>query len=150
MKIATGCTWQIRRQALDRFRTGLQHGLIAAQANADPEHRVRLASIIETRATERIRRAPGASPWLWREVGTARLIGGDPEGAERAFLTAYQLWPHEQAEYGLGLAMAAQNRRIEALHHLARVCRVNPVLAAEITDADLRRSVMEVIRAPRP
>jgi hypothetical protein len=68
------------------------------------------------------------------------------------------LWPHEEAEFGLGLALAAEGERIaaagvdpghrrgEAILHLARVCRTNPALLELINDPELRRSVAEIVR----
>jgi hypothetical protein len=94
-------------------------------------------------------------------VGQARLARGDDAGAETAFRDAMALWPHEEAEFGLGLALAAQdrrfkeegrpldprNRRGEAIVHLARVCRTNPALLELIDDEDLRHAVAEIVEA---
>ncbi len=71
------------------------------------------------------------------------------------------LWPHEEAEFGLGLSLAAQdhrfrqqgraldsrNRRGEAIVHLARVCRTNPALLEFIEEDDLRQAVREIVDA---
>jgi hypothetical protein len=148
--MTAACVWQIRRLALDRFRADIHRHLVAIQTSIDPQQRARKASMIEDLVMRRITEAPSASPWLWREVGKAHLVGGDPAAAAAAFSTAYELWPHEEPEFGLGLALAAQNRRNEALFHLARVCRVNPRLIAEIADADLRRSVTVLIDSRNP
>ncbi len=102
-----------------------------------------------------------ARPWLWRMVGQARLARGDDIGSETAFRNAMVLWPHEEAEFGLGLALAAQdrrfkqqgrtldsrNRRGEAIVHLARVCRTNPALLELIEEDDLRQAVGEIVNA---
>ena len=55
-----------------------------------------------------------AAPWLWRIAGRAALARGDEAAAERFFRRALKLWPHEEAELGLGLALADQGRRGEA------------------------------------
>ena len=92
-------------------------------------------------------------------VGQARVARGDDMGAETAFRTAMSLWPHEEAEFGLGLALADQDRRLaaqgrvldsrnrrgEAIVHLSRVCRTNPALLELINDEALRRSVAEIV-----
>jgi tetratricopeptide (TPR) repeat protein len=95
----------------------------------------------------RIDRLPGAAPWLWRVVGRARILRGDPRAAETAFRAAYASWPHEEAEFGLGLALAAQGRRNEALVHLGNVCRVNRSLTRRIGDPDLREAVLDLVEA---
>ena len=70
-------------------------------------------------------------------------------------------WPHEEAEFGLGLSLAAQDRRFtqqgrtlnsrnqrgEAIVHLARVCRTNPALLELIEEDDLRHAVAEIVNA---
>jgi len=80
-------------------------------------------------------------------------------GAETAFRNAMTLWPHEEAEFGLGLALADQDRRLqaqgpvldsrnrrgEAIVHLARVCRTNPALLELIAEEELRQAVAEII-----
>jgi hypothetical protein len=94
-------------------------------------------------------------------VGQARFARGDANGAETAFRTAMGLWPHEEAEFGLGLTLAAQDRRLrdqglaldarnlrgEAVVHLARVCRTNPALLELIADDDLRAAVTDIVNA---
>jgi hypothetical protein len=57
------------------------------------------------------------------------------------------LWPHEEAEFGIGLALAARGRHAEALHHLGRVCRVNPALIRLIADEDTKRAVRSYLSA---
>lgn len=84
----------------------------------------------------------------WRLLGRARLAAGDAVGAETAFRRALAIWRHEEAEMGLGLALAAEGHRTEALAYLRRVCRVNPALTTLIRDADLRRAVRQLIRRP--
>ena len=44
---------------------------------------------------------------------------------------------------------AFQGRRSEALVPLGRVCRVNPAVARQIQDPDLRRAVQDLTRARR-
>jgi hypothetical protein len=98
---------------------------------------------------------------MWRMVGQARVARDNHTGAEIAFRNAMALWPHEEAEFGLGLALAAQdrelasqgrqldtrNRRGEAIVHLARVCRTNPALLELIDEEALRTAVAEIVDA---
>jgi tetratricopeptide (TPR) repeat protein len=144
-----GVAWQLHRLALAAWRAELERRLEQTNAAAEPLHRVQLASAVERQVLDRIERLPGAAPWLWRIAGKARLVRDDPRGAEQAFREAKALWPHEEAELGLGLALAAQGRRSEALLSLGSVCRVNPALARQLEDPDLRRAVKELNRARR-
>jgi hypothetical protein len=144
-----GGMWQLRRLALDAWRASLEQGIQAAQAAPEQVQRIQLVSAVEFQVLERIQRLPAAAPWLWRTVGKARLIRADPRGAEEAFRIAYSLWPHEEAELGLGLALGDQGRRSEAMVLLGRVCRINPALAEYVTDGDLKASVDQLIRARR-
>jgi len=144
-----GTSWQLRRVALDIWRADLERRVQFAHAIQEPVRRAQLASAVEWQVLERIERLPGAAPWLWRIVGKTRLTRDDPRGAEEAFRTANSLWPHEEAELGLGLALAAQGRRSEAVLFLGRVCRVNPALTSQIADPDLRQTVENLNRARR-
>ena len=139
--------WQMRQLALDLWRGDLERRLTAAQAAADRTQRAAAASAVELQVMRRIHGLPGAASWLWRAVGRARLLRGDSRAAEPAFRTAHTLWPHEEAEFGLGLALAAQGRRNEALVHLGNVCRVNRSLVRRIADPDLRRAVLDLMDA---
>jgi O-antigen ligase len=139
--------WQMRQLALDLWRGDLERRLTAAQAATDRTQRAAAASAVELQVMRRIHRLPGAAPWLWRVVGRARLLRDDPRVAEPAFRTAHTLWPHEEAEFGLGLALAAGGRRNEALVHLGNVCRVNRSLVRRIEDPDLRRTVLDLMKA---
>jgi O-antigen ligase len=144
-----GSVWQARRLAVNIWTAELERGLGFAVAATEPMRRTQLATAVEWQILERIDRLPAAAPTLWRIVGKARIARSDPRAAEEAFRTAHALWPHEEAELGLGLALAEQGRRSEALLLLGRVCRTNPALAAEITDPDLRRSLEDLNRARR-
>jgi TolA-binding protein len=73
----------------------------------------------------------------------------DYAGSETAFREAFKGWPHEDADFYLGLSLVAQGRRNEGIQHLARVCRTNPTLVRLIRDRDLRRSVEDVLEAYR-
>jgi len=144
-----GASSQLRRVALDIWRGELERRVEIAHAVQEPVQRVQLASAVERQVLDRIGRLPGAAPWLWRIVGKARLTRDDPTGAEQAFRSANTLWPHEEAELGIGLALAAQGRRGEAVLFLGRVCRVNPAVVRQIPDPDLRRAVTDLNRARR-
>lgn len=140
--------WQLRRVAVDLWIGGNELRL-AMSGNLDPARRTRLAAAIEAQILSRIQRLPSAAPTLWRTVGRARLVRREAAGAEAAFRTAYALWPHEDAEFYLGMSLVAQGRRGEGLQHLGRVCRTNPALARHINNDDLRRSVEDAVAAYR-
>ena len=144
-----GSIWQMRRVALDVWRANLERGLAYAAASTETIRRTQLASAVEWQILERIERLPEAAPVLWRIVGKSRLARGDAREAEEAFRMANSLWPHEEAELGLGLALADQGRRSEAMVLLGRVCRTNPALTNEIADQDLRRALEDLNRARR-
>lgn len=158
--VIAGCYWQMYRLTLNLWRGALAHALVVAE-ELDEDQKVRRLAAVEAQILPRLPALRGAQPWLWRMVGEARLGRGDYAGAEQAFRKAMALWPHEEAEFRLGLTLAAQdrllasqgrplddrNRRGEAIVHLGRVCRTNPALLELIDDADLRRSVEEIVRA---
>jgi tetratricopeptide (TPR) repeat protein len=132
--------WQLQRVAADLWLGGLELRMSLAQ-QAPPEARQRLGTLVAAQVLQRIDALPGRAPSMWRTVGRARLLAGDAPAAEQAFRKAYELWPHEDAEFYLGISLAAQGRRSEALAHLGRVCRTNPRLARMIADDTLRRAV---------
>jgi hypothetical protein len=144
--IAAG--WQMRRVAVDLWVGGNELRLTMS-GSLDPADRARLAATIEAQILSRIQRLGSAAPTLWRTVGRARLVRREAAGAEAAFRRAYELWPHEDAEFYLGISLVAQGRRGEGLSHLARVCRTNPALARHINNDDLRRSVEDAVAAYR-
>ena len=136
--------WQVRRVAVDLWIGGNELRLTMSEG-LDPATRVRVATAIEAQILSRIQGLPSAAPTLWRTVGRARLVRREAAGAEAAFRTAYELWPHEDAEFFLGMSLVAQGRRGEGLQHLGRVCRTNPALARHISNDDLRRSVHDMV-----
>lgn len=141
-----GAVWQVQRVALDVWRGAVEHALSTID-HIDEEHRSTIATGFEVQLQHRIARSPTEAPWLWRVIGQIRRARGDAHGAETAFRTANALWPHEESEFGLGLALASQGRRSEAMIYLGRVCRTNPALVRLIPDADLARAVRDLIRA---
>jgi len=141
---ATVVVWQSHRVSLDRWR-GQAESRLTAAARLQPAARAQVLTELERQALERVDGVTAATGDLWRLVGRARLLRDAPQPAEAAFRTAMTVWPHEEAEFGLGLAFAAQGRRVEAVAHLTRVCRTNPSLTALITDPDLRRTVDEAL-----
>ena len=144
-----GVNWQLYALALDGMRAGLEKQLAVAQNRLDRGERIQISAATERMILVRIDRLQDTAPWLWRMVGKARLIRGDARGAETAFVTAQSLRPHEEADFGLGLALTMQGRRSEALLHFGRVCRVNPKIARQITDRDMRWAVMDLTTARR-
>jgi O-antigen ligase len=161
--MVVGVYWQFQTMMLNLWRGGLSHALTTAQS-LDESQRAQRAAMVEAQIVPRLGALEGAQPWLWRMVGQARMARGEHIGAETAFRTAMSLWPHEEAEFGLGLALAAQgrqlestgqsldtrNRRGEAIMHLVRVCRTNPALVRLIDDWDLRKAVAEIVYRGEP
>jgi O-antigen ligase len=143
-----GAGWQLRRVAGDLW-VGSLDMVLAISQQAAPEIGTRRAAETEAAVLSRIDRMPRVAPTLWRTVGRARLMRRDFKGAEEAFRTAYEGWPHEDADFYLGLSLVSQGRRSEGLQHLGRVCRTNPTLVRLIHDRDLRRSVADMLRAYR-
>jgi len=141
--------WQLRRVAVDVWLGGLEMRMLIVQSE-DPESRARLGAAIEAQILPRLDRLGSQTPAAWRSLGRARLLEGDAEGAETAFRTSMALWPHEDAEFYLGMSLYAQGRRNEAVAHLSRVCRTNPKLVDLIADPHLKRTVIDVVETYSP
>lgn len=139
------CVSQVSSLHLDQWR-GYTEALFVVAENASPAKRSQIVQKIESEAGARITDNDRAAPWLWRIVGRARLLIGASVEAETAFRRSLALEPHEEAEMGLGLALAGQGRSIEAIHHLTRACHVNPTLLTYITQKNLQESVREKLR----
>lgn len=146
--LVAGAWWQLQRVAVDVWMGGLELRMALSQ-RADPQARAQIGAAVEAQIAPRIGRMPLAAASLWRSVGRARLLRNDAAGAEAAFRTSYERWPHEDAEFYLGISLAAQGRRNEALSHLGRVCRTNPRLVELIADESLRRSVEDMLAVYR-
>lgn len=146
--LIAGAWWQLQRVAVDVWMGGLELRMALSQP-ADPQARTQIGAAVEAQIAPRIGRMPLAAASLWRSVGRARLLRNDAAGAEAAFRTSYERWPHEDAEFYLGISLAAQGRRNEALSHLGRVCRTNPRLAQLIADESLRGSVEDMLEVYR-
>jgi hypothetical protein len=142
-----GAGWQLRRVAGDLWAGSLE-SVLAISQQAAPEVRIRNAAAVEAAVLSRIDRMPRHAPTLWRTVGRARMMRQDFKGAEAAFRTAYEGWPHEDADFYLGLTLVSQGRRSEGLQHLGRVCRTNQALV-RLLDPDLRRSVEDMLEVYR-
>ena len=143
-----GVFWQLRRVAVDVWMGGLELRMAMVQG-ADAAARARMGAAVESQILPRIGRLGVQGPTLWRTLGRARLLRGDVAGAEAAFETSFAGWPHEDAEFYLGVSLYAQGRHNEALSHLARVCRTNPKLTEMIADPDLRRAVDDILETYR-
>ncbi len=143
-----GAGWQLRRTAADLWMGTLDMVLLTSQGAA-PEARAQRAAAVEAAILQRIDHMPRQAPTLWRTVGRARFMRQDLRDAEAAFRTAYEGWPHEDADFYLGLSLVAQGRRSEGVRHLGRVCRTNPTLVRLIRDADVRRAVEDMLDAYR-
>ncbi len=135
--------WQGHRLAVQLWR-GDAETILRVADGISAARRSAVLRQLEREAYQRVAWWPEAAPWLWRIVGRAALGQGRIAAAAEAFRTAQTLWPHEEAEFGLGLALAAQGRPSEALVRLARVSRVNPALTALIPDQSLRRAVEDL------
>lgn len=142
---AAVCVIQVANLSLDRWR-GYTEALFVVAENAPPAKRSQIVQTIESEAGARITGNDRAAPWLWRIVGRARLLIGAYSEAETAFRRSLALEPHEEAEMGLGLALAGQERTNEAIYHLSRACHVNPTLLTFITQKSLQESVRENLR----
>ncbi len=136
---------QAENLGLDRWR-GRIESLLGTAEHAPAAQRRQLLRIVETEASIRVGKHPEAAPWLWRIIGRERLLLGNYPEAEAAFRRALAVEPHEEAEMGVGLALAGQGHTTEAIHFLARACRVNPTLLEFISDEPLRESVRQKIR----
>ena len=141
---AAGAFWQLRRVAVDVWMGGLELRLSMVQ-NQDPETRARMGTAVESQILPRLGRLGVDGPALWRTLGRARLLRRDAASAESAFRTSFAGWPHEDAEFYLGLSLNAQGRRNEAVAHLSRVCRTNPRLVDLIADDSLQRTLREIL-----
>ncbi len=130
---------------LDRWR-GRTEALLTMAQTAPAANRRQIVRTIEIHAAEKISQNRASAPWVWRIVGRARLLAGVYGEAEVAFRRSLALEPHEEAEMGLGLALAGQTRTAEAIQYLVRACRVNPALLGFISQEDLRQSVRLRIR----
>lgn len=142
---ATAITFAVRDIRLDQWR-GRTESILQTAERAPAAQRRQIAQVIDSEAVARLADHPISAGWTWRIIGRARLLANAYVEAAAAFRRAAALEPHEEAEMGLGLALAGQGRRSEAVHHLTRACRVNPALLAIIQQEDLRSSVRRRLR----
>ena len=145
---AAGALWQLRRVAVDVWIGGLELRMALVHSE-DPATRARMGAAVESQILPRLERLGVDGPALWRTLGRARLLRGDAAGAETAFRTSYTGWPHEDADFYLGMSLNAQGRRNEAVAHLSRVCRTNPKLVSLIADENLQRTIRDVLETYR-
>jgi len=141
---AAGTFWQLRRVAVDVWMGGLELRMALVQTE-NSETRARMGAVVESQILPRLERLGVDVPALWRTLGRARLLRGDAAGAESAFRTSLSGWPHEDADFYLGMSLNAQGRRNEAVAHLSRVCRTNPKLVDLIADEDLQRTIRDIL-----
>lgn len=100
---------------------------------------------IQRDALTQLSKVTGEAPYLWRVIGRCRLAAGDPQGAEIAFMKSLAECPHEEAYFGMGLAMVDQGQLNGGLPWLLDACRIDPDLSGLIPDQDLRSSVMGML-----
>jgi len=141
---AVMASWQVARIRIDLWRGDTLRILQTARQSQEPQ-RSTMAREVERQSRQWLTRASDQGGWLWQIIGHARTVRGDAAGAEAAFQRAVALWPHGEAELGLGLALAAQGRTSEAVTHLGRVFRVNRVLLRMIEDPDVRRALQQYV-----
>ena len=140
--------WQARRIAVDVWQGAILAAFDRTQAMPVDQQRRALAAL-EAELSRRAASLPSHRAWLLRKIGLVRLARGDAAAAEAALRQSMELWPHEETELGLGVAMDRQGRRTEALAALGRVLRVNPALIRLIPDEDLRRAAEDLVTARR-
>jgi len=142
--MATGW-WQIGVIRSELWRGSLERVLRQAASFPEPE-RKRAFEAIAHSIDERLAAHPWETPSLTISLGNALLAAGDPVGAERAFRQSLDRNPSAASELGLGLALAAQGNLPEALHHLSRAGRVNPMLLDTVADPELRNAARKLAR----
>lgn len=140
----TAIAWQTMRVATDVWQGAVVATLYAIDS-LPPDRRPIAASRLEYELTKREAQMPAITPWITRKLGHVRSLAGDNAGAEAAYRTSMEAWPHAETELGLAVVLARQGRRDEAMLAIGHVCRVNPELTQLIPDADLRRSAEELV-----
>jgi len=131
---------QINSIRIDLWR-GIAENAINSVAAAPEAQRTQVIRAVEAQIGIHLQNHPEAAGWLWRMAGRLRLSARAYPEAETAFRRSAALDPHEEAEMGLGLALAGQGRMSEALYHLTRACRLNITLADLISQPELRETV---------
>ena len=140
--------WQVRRIAVDVWQ-GAVIAVFDRVQNLPAGQQPRALAGLETELAHRVPSMGTQRAWTLRKLGLVRLTRGDAATAEDDLRRSMQLWPHEEAELGLGVALDRQGRRSEALAAIGRVLRVNPALVGLIPDDDLRRSAEDLLEARR-
>jgi hypothetical protein len=140
--------WQARRVAVDVWKGAILAAFDSYQA-LPPAGRGRALATLEAELARRGSTLAGHQAWVSRKLGLVQLTRGESAAAVSTLRTSMDLWPHEEAELGIGVALDRLGRRTEALAALGRVSRVNPALVALIPDDDLRRAVEDLVRARR-
>lgn len=148
--LAAGGTWWVVQHHLGAVRLDLWRGAaenaILAVEHAPQQERGQVLSSIEQQAAIQIARHPSEAGWIWRVIGKARLAEGRWADAEGAFRRARALFPHEEASFGLAVALLRQNRTSEAFEALLPVVRANPTLIREVPSESLRKALRKRIR----
>jgi hypothetical protein len=135
-----GTNWAIQRTLHARWMFRTSGALYFAEA-AQPQVRSTLASRIAEDSIQYAKRHPYDAGEVWRLVGKSYLVKRDNRAAESAFRHAHALWPHAEAELGIGRSLAAQGRRAEAVPYLANVVRVNRRLIEMVGSDELKQAV---------
>ncbi|MCD4748495.1 MAG: O-antigen ligase family protein [Thermoanaerobaculales bacterium] len=129
---------------------GVAEGALKATESASEIRRRQMLEAVERQSIVQIIEHPGEAHWIWRLVGRTNLLENSYQEAEVAFRRAGALFPHEEAEMGLGLALAGQGRMTEAIYHLNRACRLNPKLVDLIQHPELRKAVRSRLNVRNP
>lgn len=146
VSIAAIWSWSIAQVSHSRWTHTTRLKLKAAASLQGPQ-RVALCRQVEEDANRYASQHTAFAPEALRVVAQSHLLRSNFSAAEAALRKSHELWPHEAAELGLGLTLAAQGRRSEAVPHLANLVRVNRRIRRTISDRSLRKEVDAYIKA---
>ncbi len=135
--------WQLDIARGELWRGSLERVLRQAVTLPEPGRNRALNAVAQS-IRGRMATHPREFPWLSVSLGNALLAAGDPAGAETVFRETLDRAPSATSELGLGLALAAQGRTPEALEHLSRAGRVNPMLLDTVADPELRNAARKL------
>jgi O-antigen ligase len=138
--------WQARTLAVDIWQGAVIAAFDRVQSLPSPQQ-PRVLAGLEAELVRRADTIGSQRAWMLRKLGLVRLTRGDAAAAAADLRRSMELWPHEEAELGLGIALDRLDRRTEALAAIGRVVRVNPALVRLIPDDDLRRAAEDLIAA---
>ncbi len=124
---------------------GKVEGLMAVAKTKAPKTQAPMLLSVEREALTRLHSGSWEPGLLWRIVGRCRLGRSAAPEAETAFRSSMASCQHEEAWLGLGMSLAAENRREEGIVWLVRACRINPALVQVIPAGSLREAVEQAL-----